>query len=39
MNYRRPTYRGTADLDGIAATPPVDLWSPAYSLYSLLAGY
>jgi outer membrane receptor protein involved in Fe transport len=39
VNYRRPTYRGTADLDGIAATPPVDLWSPAYSLYSLLAGY
>lgn len=39
VNYRQPTYRGTADLDGIAATPVVDLWSPAYSLYSLLAGY
>jgi outer membrane receptor protein involved in Fe transport len=39
MNYRERTYRGTADLDGIAATPVVNLWSPAYSLFSLLAGY
>ena len=39
INYREPTYRGSADLDGIAATPVVNLWSPAYSVYSLLAGY
>jgi outer membrane receptor protein involved in Fe transport len=39
LNYRLRTYRGAADLDGIAATPPTNLWSPAYTLYSLLAGY
>ena len=38
-NWRQPTYRGTADLDGIAATPTVDLWSPSYTLCNLLAGY
>lgn len=39
LNYRLRTYRGAADLDGVAATPPTPLWSPAYTLYSLLAGY
>ena len=38
-NYRLRTYRGTADLDGIAATPPVDLFSAAYTLYNLSTGY
>ncbi|MES2695213.1 MAG: hypothetical protein V4773_17190, partial [Verrucomicrobiota bacterium] len=39
LNYRLRTYRGAADLDGVAATPPTNLWSPAYTLYSLRAGY
>jgi len=39
LNFRLRTYRGNADLDGIAATPPTALWSPAYTLYSALAGY
>lgn len=39
LNYRLRTYRGAADLDGVAATPAVNLWSPAYTLYSVLAGY
>lgn len=38
-NWRRPTYRGTSDLDGIASTPTVDLWSPSYTICNLLAGY
>jgi hypothetical protein len=39
LNYRLRTYRGAADLDASAATPPTPLWSPAYTLYSFLAGY
>lgn len=39
LNYRLRTYRGNADLDGVAATPPTPMWSPAYTLYSALAGY
>jgi outer membrane receptor for ferric coprogen and ferric-rhodotorulic acid len=39
LNFRLRTFRGNADLDGIAATPPTELWSPAYTLYTALAGY
>jgi hypothetical protein len=39
VNYRQPTYRGTGDHDFNAATPVAEMWSPGYSLYSLLAGY
>lgn len=39
LNFRLRTFRGNADLDGIAATPPTQLWSPAYTLYTALAGY
>lgn len=39
LNYRLRTYRGNVDLDGNAATPTTPLWSPAYTLYSVLAGY
>ena len=39
VNWRARTYRGTADLDGIAATPVVDLYGPSYYIVSLLAGY
>ena len=38
-NWRLRTYRGAADLDGIAATPAVDLWGPAYTLYNATLGY
>ena len=39
VNYREPTYRGAGDHDSNTATPVVAMWSPAYSLYSFLAGY
>ena len=39
LNYRLRTFRGNADLDGVAATPTTPIWSPAYTLYSVLAGY
>jgi outer membrane receptor protein involved in Fe transport len=39
VNYRQPTYRGTGDHDSNPATPAVEMWSPGYSLYTLLAGY
>ena len=34
-----PVYRGTGDHDSNTATPVVEMWSPGYSLYTLLAGY
>jgi iron complex outermembrane recepter protein len=39
VNYRDKTYRGTGDHDMNPATPVAEMWSPGYSLYSLLAGY
>ena len=39
VNYREPTFRGNGDHDSNTATPVVEMWSPGYSLYSLLAGY
>lgn len=39
VNYRQATYRGTGDHDMNPATPVAAMWSPGYSLYSLLAGY
>lgn len=38
-NWREPTFRGNGDHDSNLATPVQPLWSPAYTLYSLLAGY
>jgi outer membrane receptor protein involved in Fe transport len=39
VNFRLRTYRGIGDHDMNVATPTADMWSPAYSLYSFLAGY
>jgi hypothetical protein len=39
VNYRQKTYRGVGDHDSNTATPAIEMWSPGYSLYSLLAGY
>lgn len=39
VQYREPTYRGVGDHDSNTATPVQPIWSPGYSLYSLLAGY
>jgi outer membrane receptor protein involved in Fe transport len=39
VQYRKPTYRGVGDHDSNTATPVQPIWSPGYSLYSLLAGY
>lgn len=39
VQYRQRTYRGVGDHDASTATPVVEMWSPAYNLYSLLAGY
>jgi iron complex outermembrane recepter protein len=39
VNWREPTYRGDGDHDSNPATPLQALWSPGYSLYSVLAGY
>ncbi len=37
-NWRLRTYRGTAAL-ATAASAPVNLWSPAYTIYSAFLGY
>jgi iron complex outermembrane recepter protein len=39
VNYRQRTYRGIGDHDSDPATAQAEMWSPGYSLYSLLAGY
>lgn len=39
LNHRLRTYRGTGDHDANTATPVEPMWSPAYTLYTLLAGY
>ena len=39
VNWREPTFRGNGDHDSNPATPVAAMWSPGYSLYSLLAGY
>jgi len=39
VQYRQKTYRGNGDHDSNPATPVVAMWSPGYSLYTLLAGY
>jgi len=39
VNYREPTFRGNGDHDSDLATPAIAMWSPGYSLVSVLAGY
>jgi hypothetical protein len=39
LNFRLRTFRGNGDHDANTATPVQPMWSPAYTLYSLLAGY
>ncbi len=38
-NWRLRTYRGTANVSGLATTPVINIWSPAYTLYNASLGY
>lgn len=38
-NWRLRTYRGTVNYSGLATSPTIDMWSPAYTIYTGYLSY
>jgi outer membrane receptor protein involved in Fe transport len=38
-NWRLRTYRGTVNYSGLATSPTINMWSPAYTIYTAYLGY
>lgn len=38
-NWRLRTYRGTVNYSGIATSPTISMWSPAYTIYTAYVSY
>ena len=38
-NWRLRTYRGTVNYSGLATSPTINMWSPAYTIYTAYVSY
>lgn len=38
-NWRLRTYRGTVNYSGLASSPTINMWSPAYTVYTVYVSY